>query len=1346
MFTRFQKNYSAACKLRITSGICFSPKLAEDVDYLASFYQMHNEAMVIALLNVAAVMCDNSRIFRANKFAIPMNLYNLVVARSSYGKSPILDIVRKCVDEVVKVRPSKFKSCAKDEKDSDRVVYFDENTAAGLLGSLRGCTRFLITDEADVVLKKMGYTLLPPNSRDYPTNDCRSQLLTLYDRPHNFVKRLKLETVQVFDAKLNVLGAVSGDLMISALSRQASGSMADALLERTILWPLDGDVIPTFSCTSTIDNKKLMSIEQFAVIMSFIENIHLYFATDANEQMILWCDHLKETSATFKDNDHLAARFGKSVQNAHRIVGFMYIIELAYAIGAEYLTIFEEFPIDGETSTEFVERIKEFSLKHLLDQHDQEIKHFITTDMVERCRDLITGNIEQYRLLMYLAPEERASEIKPTSTTLPFVPNERNMNATKKEKRIFKLQPRLPEIKSCVLLFKSLIFTSSTLYTSRIIKRSATILSLALTELVQSELLQVVKKGFYSSKWTPIYIKRMPSTCSTADEMKFEEKLAAIGVEGLNLENLRDNSRDLVIDAKGVISLDVIRWLQQPEYDELNLDLDILMTRYRKPQAGEDEIPLSDASSTTDVSCDSNFISKAENDFTENICQNSSSRSMDDDNNITHDVVSKKLWPTDFPTIERQTLDLNLIQESYENSESNRIYACDGVDRQTAVASINDIDPVFVCDGNEIIGMEIFNESQNDDEYSQETVTESIEHVQILNENERKSTSNKSDGLFMILSVTIELLLNSETNWGQTMLLGKNIINENLFRTRDFIHIVPFTNICPLCKLRVPVKNSHSRQVKVICEAGEVLYGTVFWLECRHFGNEKEAQMYSIFPNFIRVGEEHIYSVVSLSHGIFIYMGGCHAIARNVINAYSSNVVNNANSWWNTADSLNLEAFSEGRKQVQKLCWKRLAQALFMYKVIQFHLMMGCLTVKLPMALRDFDKWSWEAYPKMLSWFIYLWSSHKEIIGPCGEKCSVAIIIDGHQKCRRRVCRYKDVEVRTEEFDKLVIGCCRTPLPNSCYCVLHQNCQLSKEMHNSVLSERILRYRKKKTIFRGRRERRQQEGFGATGCRTNKARSDAYIRRCSRSFGLIACVTNCRVFVSFGEIFRSETLREILHLLFSTIRVAGKLPPAGCYDDGCHLIKYLHNHIGNDLKATDAAMSLSTIKFSVDRTHFKNHIGHWCRRNMNPNNNKLLDNVNTEAAEQSFSWLKRYSCIISALGWLRAPVFLLLLFHMKNLARCNVRSNRIFNIVEQCQVIADVSLHHSKTITDVVPALSTRNVNSPSSVKEKKQASVAKTTICPLNLTKTDWIAQVALIRKNHNMVDRRRIKTLKRL
>ena len=69
--------------------------------------------------------------------------------------------------------------------------------------------------------------------------------------------------------------------------------MADALLERTVIWPLDGEVIPTASCVSQIDPAKYMTLEQYSIIIGFLENINLYFDKEANEQMVAWCDELK---------------------------------------------------------------------------------------------------------------------------------------------------------------------------------------------------------------------------------------------------------------------------------------------------------------------------------------------------------------------------------------------------------------------------------------------------------------------------------------------------------------------------------------------------------------------------------------------------------------------------------------------------------------------------------------------------------------------------------------------------------------------------------------------------------------------------------------------------------------------------------------------------------------------------------------------------------------------------------------------------------------------------------------------------------------------------------------------
>ncbi|CAF5133881.1 unnamed protein product, partial [Rotaria magnacalcarata] len=170
-------------------------------------------------------------------------------------------------------------------------------------------------------------------------------------------------------------------------------------------------------------------------------------------------------------------------------------------------------------------------------------------------------------------------------------------------------------------------------------------------------------------------------------------------------------------------------------------------------------------------------------------------------------------------------------------------------------------------------------------------------------------------------------------------------------------------------------------------------------------------------------------------------MGDNSGLARRIITTYSCDVISNANSWWKTCDSLNLQAFNDDIVQLKPLYWKRLAQGLLMYKVLEFELTMGCPTVIIPMSMGEFDQWAWDNYPKMLSWFIYIWSRHKYIVGSCGSDCSKAIIMNGHQKCRRRVCRYKNLTVATNEFDELMIGCCRSPLPKSRYCELRQDCQ-----------------------------------------------------------------------------------------------------------------------------------------------------------------------------------------------------------------------------------------------------------------------------------------------------------------
>jgi hypothetical protein len=58
------------------------------------------------------------------------------------------------------------------------------------------------------------------------------------------------------------------------------------------------------------------------------------------------------------------------------------------------------------------------------------------------------------------------------------------------------------------------------------------------------------------------------------------------------------------------------------------------------------------------------------------------------------------------------------------------------------------------------------------------------------------------------------------------------------------------------------------------------------------------------------------------------------------------------------------------------------------------------------------------------------------------------------------------------------------------------------------------------------------------------------------------------------------------------------------YDDGCHLVAFVRNHIGSDLIRTRALHLLAATPVSVDRMHFKNHVGRFCRLEMNPDANR----------------------------------------------------------------------------------------------------------------------------------------------
>ncbi|CAF3480421.1 unnamed protein product [Rotaria socialis] len=111
------------------------------------------------------------------------------------------------------------------------------------------------------------------------------------------------------------------------------------------------------------------------------------------------------SGALEEHDDHLGSRLGKSVDTVHRIVGICQTIELASNMFKEYIAKFGYFE-DYQVSEEFTSKCKSLFFELYGSSIDDNRRFYITIDVVERAIDVVSGNIEQYKLLMFLPENE----------------------------------------------------------------------------------------------------------------------------------------------------------------------------------------------------------------------------------------------------------------------------------------------------------------------------------------------------------------------------------------------------------------------------------------------------------------------------------------------------------------------------------------------------------------------------------------------------------------------------------------------------------------------------------------------------------------------------------------------------------------------------------------------------------------------------------------------------------------------------------------------------------------------------------------------------------------------------
>lgn len=182
------------------------------------------------------------------------------------------------------------------------------------------------------------------------------------------------------------------------------------------------------------------------------------------------------------------------------------------------------------------------------------------------------------------------------------------------------------------------------------------------------------------------------------------------------------------------------------------------------------------------------------------------------------------------------------------------------------------------------------------------------------------------------------------------------------------------------------------------------IIGSVFILICRHRStNHSSSDAIMLYPNFTRQSNMDTFTSSSLYNSDYVYFGGYYGFQGKILEHYICQLIRSAISWNKFTDGPNLESFNAGNNDRSN--WQKHFNYWFLkYYVIQFTLFIGSDHIKIPKAKVDFDQWIWSLFPNWLSAFVCLWTNHKSITGECDADCSRCVIINGHKKCRHRVC------------------------------------------------------------------------------------------------------------------------------------------------------------------------------------------------------------------------------------------------------------------------------------------------------------------------------------------------------
>ncbi|CAF1213934.1 unnamed protein product [Adineta ricciae] len=576
------RNIDNASKVKILPSVMFSPPLAKYVNEVADVHSVHPDSLAIVLINCVAATLEFSYVLRSNCSAnqIPTNIYNMVVARSSYGKSDLTRLLRDMLKSVADNRSTKFCSAAQISAGELINPTLDEMSRAGLISALDDCTRMLVCDEADMTFSDVGLFLTNSTYRTSPEMNCRGLVTSLFDRvSHPYVRQLANRTILVKRSKLNILGCSTGDIISSMVIRMKSGATFDPSIGRFLFWALDGPVIPDKLKRRNIDNSVFPTLNQFVVVLSFIENTIFEFDLDAVEAIVEWGNSYKTQSYDERNNNEcLSARMGKSVQHAYRFAAFLQTLEIGFSICELFIQSHQYFPANGIIGTDFVAKVASLYHSKYSNQFAQNSASpfLISKEVVLRAIDTITGNMHQFMLLFDSTNAPRISAVG--RQVIVVSPEQQHASSNIQDSSLNKKQLKKKQrndfnfnrVAVAMILYPSVCFTIKQLHQESSLHNSGGIrLKDVAKTLTDSDVLIVCSHGIRNaSKTTPVFIKQLPPEDEVDEDTVLQSALSEYTKDGqpVSLASYKNSCNLFSLLTDGVVHNDIYRILSQPEY------------------------------------------------------------------------------------------------------------------------------------------------------------------------------------------------------------------------------------------------------------------------------------------------------------------------------------------------------------------------------------------------------------------------------------------------------------------------------------------------------------------------------------------------------------------------------------------------------------------------------------------------------------------------------------------------------------------------------------------------------------------------------------------------------------